>query len=173
MIGAYNGVLGRLRLSDTLRLAPALVNQFNRQVMANLELPPEVRPRRSTPALSHGRPLPRARLGPRRHAHRADVRVVERAGLLRRRKRTARRCEFLVLVTSGVPHECGAPDLGPLRKTRDEYYRQLQYASESGGDVTGFVSYCAAGFVDGLGDQVRGPTTGSTGSPGTSTSASR
>ena len=44
VISAYNGVLDRPRLGDTLRLTPALVKQFNQQVLANLELPADVRP---------------------------------------------------------------------------------------------------------------------------------
>jgi Fic family protein len=69
--------------------------------------------------------------------------------------RTARLCEFLVLVTSGVPTSAAHLISNHCNKTRDEYYQQLHYASDSGGDVTRFLSYCAAGFVDGLGEQLR------------------
>ncbi len=68
--------------------------------------------------------------------------------------RTARLCEFLVLVTCGVPPSAAHLISNHCNKTRDEYYRQLQYASESGGDVTRFLSYCASGFVEGLGEQL-------------------
>ena len=39
VISAYNDVVDRLSLGDTPRLTPALVKQFNRQVLANLEAP--------------------------------------------------------------------------------------------------------------------------------------
>ena len=89
--------------------------------------------------------------------------------------RTARLCEFLVLVTSGVPTSAAHLISNHCNKARDEYYGQLQYASESGGDVTRFLSYYAAGFVDGLGEQLRWiyDRQYRLVSPGTSTSANR
>ena len=68
--------------------------------------------------------------------------------------RTARLCEFLVLITSGVPTSAAHLISNYCNQTRDEYYRQLQYASESGGDVTNFLTYCADGFVIGLEEQL-------------------
>ncbi len=50
--------------------------------------------------------------------------------------RTARLCEYLVLVTSGAPTSAAHLISNHCNKTRNEYYRQLQFASESGGDVT-------------------------------------
>ena len=69
--------------------------------------------------------------------------------------RTARLCEFVVLVTCGVPTSAAHLISNHCNKTRDEYYTQLHDASESGGDVTRFVSYCSSGFVEGLGEQLR------------------
>jgi Fic family protein len=69
--------------------------------------------------------------------------------------RTARLCEYLVLVTSGVPTSAAHLISNHCNDTRDEYYRQLRYASESDGDVTRFLNYCAAGFVSGLAGQLR------------------
>jgi hypothetical protein len=34
--------------------------------------------------------------------------------------------------------------------TRDQYYRELDKASKSGGDTLGFLSYAITGFVDGI-----------------------
>lgn len=68
--------------------------------------------------------------------------------------RTARLCEFLVLVTSGVPTSAAHLISNHCNTTRDEYYRQLRYASESGGDVSRFLTYCAEGFVGGLGEHL-------------------
>ena len=39
-------------------------------------------------------------------------------------------------------------------ETRSEYYRQLDMASRSGGDVIPFIRYAMQGFVDGLRDQI-------------------
>ena len=44
-----------------------------------------------------------------------------------------------MLVTCGVPTSAAHLISNHCNKTRDEYYRQLQYASESGGDVTRFL----------------------------------
>ncbi len=68
--------------------------------------------------------------------------------------RTARLCEFLVLVTSGVPTSAAHLISNHCNDTRDDYYRQLRYASESGGDTTRFLSYAVAGFVRGLTEQL-------------------
>jgi Fic family protein len=69
--------------------------------------------------------------------------------------RTARLCEYLVLVTSGVPTSAAHLISNHCNDTRDEYYRQLRYASESGGDVSRFLEYCAEGFVSGLTGQLQ------------------
>ena len=68
--------------------------------------------------------------------------------------RTARLCEFLMLVTSGVPTSAAHLISNHCNETRDEYYRQLRYASESGGDTSRFLSYAIAGFVRGLTEQL-------------------
>src|SRR5207302_8403831 len=39
-------------------------------------------------------------------------------------------------------------------QTRVEYYRQLEHASRSGGDVLPFITYAVEGFVDGLKSQI-------------------
>lgn len=38
--------------------------------------------------------------------------------------------------------------------SRAEYYRQLDYASKSGGDLIPFLTYAVRGFVDGLREQL-------------------
>ena len=64
--------------------------------------------------------------------------------------RTARLIEFLILVTSGVPSDAAHLLSNHYNQTRTEYYRQLDRASRSGGDVVAFLEYAVAGFVDGL-----------------------
>lgn len=68
--------------------------------------------------------------------------------------RTARLCEYLVLVSGGVPSSAAHLISNHCNETRDEYYRQLDFASKSGGDVTDFLRYCVKGFVKGLTDQL-------------------
>jgi Fic family protein len=68
--------------------------------------------------------------------------------------RTARLVEFFILLTAGVPSPAAHLLSNHYNQTRSEYYRQLQAASESGGDVLLFVSYAVQGFVDGLREQL-------------------
>lgn len=46
------------------------------------------------------------------------------------------------------------PPSNHYNATRTEYYRQLEDASESGGDVVPFIRYAMQGFVDGIRQQV-------------------
>lgn len=68
--------------------------------------------------------------------------------------RTARLVEFDILVHAGVPTPCAHLLSNFYNETRTEYYRQLDYASKSGGDVIPFLTYAIQGLVDGLRDQV-------------------
>jgi Fic family protein len=64
--------------------------------------------------------------------------------------RTARLVEFQVLIASGVPDPAAHLLSNHYNQTRTEYYRQLDKASRSGGDVMPFVEYAVRGFLDGL-----------------------
>jgi len=64
--------------------------------------------------------------------------------------RTARLIEFLILVTSGVPSDAAHLLSNHYNQTRTEYYRQLDRASMSGGDIMPFLEYAVEGSVDGL-----------------------
>jgi Fic family protein len=68
--------------------------------------------------------------------------------------RTARLIEFRILAAAGFPTPAIHLLSNHYNLTRAEYYRQLQYASESGGDIIRFLSYALRGFVDGLRQQV-------------------
>lgn len=68
--------------------------------------------------------------------------------------RTARLMEFQILISSGVPAPAAHLLSNHYNQTRTEYYRQLDYASRSGGDVLPFIEYAAQGFVDGLRSQI-------------------
>jgi Fic family protein len=68
--------------------------------------------------------------------------------------RTARLIEFKALLESGVPTPAAHLLSNHYNKTRTEYYRRLEHASRSGGDLFPFLSYAVKGYVDGLRDQV-------------------
>ncbi len=68
--------------------------------------------------------------------------------------RTARLVEFQILISSGVPAPSAHLLSNHYNQTRTEYYRQLDSASKSGGDVLPFVMYAVKGLVDQLRDQV-------------------
>jgi cell filamentation protein, protein adenylyltransferase len=68
--------------------------------------------------------------------------------------RTARLLEFQILAQAGVPMSSAHLLSNHYNKTRTEYYRQLDYASRSGGDVVQFLIYAVRGLVDGLREQL-------------------
>ncbi len=68
--------------------------------------------------------------------------------------RTARLVELQILLAAGVPSPAAHLLSNHYNQTRTEYYRQLDRASKSGGEVIPFIQYAAAGFVDGLREQL-------------------
>ena len=68
--------------------------------------------------------------------------------------RTGRLVEVQILAMAGVPQVACHLLSNHYNETRPEYYRQLQRASESGGDVLPFLAYAIGGMVDGLTEQV-------------------
>lgn len=68
--------------------------------------------------------------------------------------RSARMLEFHILMSSGVPSPAAHLLSNHYNQTRSEYYRQLDYASKSGGDIVPFIKYAVQGFVDGLRAQI-------------------
>ena len=68
--------------------------------------------------------------------------------------RTARLLEFYLLMDAGVPVPAAHLLSDHYNKTRTEYYRQLDRASKSGGEVLPFVAYASQGLLDGLRSQI-------------------
>jgi Fic family protein len=68
--------------------------------------------------------------------------------------RTARLVEFKILLSHGVPSAAAHLLSNHYNQTRIEYYRQLDRASKSKGDVMPFIEYAVNGFIDGLMDQL-------------------
>ncbi len=68
--------------------------------------------------------------------------------------RTARLMELQILLAAGVPMPAAHLLSNHYNTTRTEYYRRLEEASESGGDVVPFLRYAMRGFIDGIRAQV-------------------
>jgi Fic family protein len=68
--------------------------------------------------------------------------------------RTARLLEFYLLMDAGVPVPAAHLLSDHYNKTRTEYYRQLDHASKSGGNVLPFLAYACQGLLDGLRQQI-------------------
>jgi len=68
--------------------------------------------------------------------------------------RTARLIEFHILFSAGVPSPAAHLFSNHYNLTRAEYYRQLDRASKSGGDLIPFLNYAVRGLVDGLREQL-------------------
>lgn len=181
-IAAYNATLHRLEIGERPTLTPWLIKEFNRQVLVDLDLAEEVRPgkiRKHSVVVGPYRAPDWEKceallermcdwINSDQFAGEGPMRIpiaIIRASLAHLylawihpfgdgNGRTARLCEYLVLVTSGIPTSAAHLISNHCNDTREEYYRQLKFASESGGDVTRFLSYCASGFVEGLQKQL-------------------
>lgn len=68
--------------------------------------------------------------------------------------RTARLLEFHILFTSGVPLPAAHLLSDHYNRTRTKYYRELDRASKSGGDLMPFLIYAVQGLLDGLRGQI-------------------
>ena len=69
--------------------------------------------------------------------------------------RVARLVELKIMLASGAPAPVCHLLSNYYNKTRSEYYRQLDYASKSGGDIYQFISYAVRGLVDQLEEQIK------------------
>jgi len=68
--------------------------------------------------------------------------------------RTARLIEFRFLLQAGFPTPSAHLLSNFYNLTRTEYYRQLDMASRSGGEMHGFIAYAIQGLVDQLKEQL-------------------
>lgn len=69
--------------------------------------------------------------------------------------RLGRLVEFLILISSGVPAPAAHVLTSHYNDTRTQYYRELNHASRSQGDLRPFLLYAAQGLVDGLVGAIR------------------
>ena len=68
--------------------------------------------------------------------------------------RAARLVEFKILLAVGVPTTAAHLLSNHYNLTRSEYYRQLDQAHRSGGNILPFIEYALQGFIDGLKEQI-------------------
>ena len=68
--------------------------------------------------------------------------------------RTARLVEFGILTAAGIPLPWPLTSSNHYNATRSRYYRELEYASKSGGDMTRFLAYAIEGLVGELQQQL-------------------
>lgn len=68
--------------------------------------------------------------------------------------RTARLVEFGILTAAGIPSVAAHLLSNHYNATRANYYRQLEYASKSGGNLIPFFGYAAEGLVEQLQQQL-------------------
>ena len=68
--------------------------------------------------------------------------------------RTARLVEFQILLSRSVPDVAAHLLSNFYNQTREKYYQELSAASQSGGDVSGFLHYAVQGLRDQLDEQI-------------------
>lgn len=69
--------------------------------------------------------------------------------------RTARLVEFHILLSDGLPLPAAHLLSDHYNLTRARYYRELNKASTSGGDILPYIAYALEGFLDGLREQIK------------------
>ena len=182
IVKACNAILAEIEEGKSIEINPARIQAFNRQVLEGLPLRDEVSPgaiRTYAVGVAAYRGAPAedcefllARLcewltGPEWSAQpdtplaTAILKAVVAHLYLAwihpfgdGNGRTARLLEFQILIDAGVPTPAAHLMSNHYNQTRAEYYRQLDRASQSGGDITPFLVYALHGFVDGLRAQI-------------------
>jgi Fic family protein len=182
VISAVNAISKAILAGASSRITGEKIRRYNREVLAGLELGPEVVPgeircHEVSVALYHGAPAQDCDYLLNRMCewlndpvftptdHTAIVMGVIRAVLAHLyiawihpfgdgNGRTARLVEFEMLVSCGVPSAAAHLLSNHYNQTRQEYYRQLHVASRSGGRVLPFIEYAVGGFVDNLKEQL-------------------
>lgn len=169
------------KTGETAGLSPALIMRFNRMVLQGLELEEGVAPgeiSRSQVGVLRYRGAPREDCGyllqrlcdwlssDQFAPGQADIATGIIKAVLAHlylawihafgdgNGRTARLVEFQILVYAGVPMPSAHLLSNHYNSTRSEYYRQLDRAHQTRGDIIPFLIYAVRGFVDGLREQI-------------------
>lgn len=182
VVAAFNDISERLRADDDA-LTPDIVHRFNAMALKDLELmdavvPGELRRHgvtvgphyRGAPAEDCAYLLDRlcAWLGGPDFQAPEGMRIVY--GIIKAvvahlyiawihpfgdgNGRTARLMEFQILLAAGAPTPAAHLPSNHYNQTRSNYYRHLDAASRSGGDIIPFLEYSVQGFVEGLREQL-------------------
>jgi Fic family protein len=182
IVAACNQIFASAVDSDSTDITVEAIRQYNRMVLTGLQVEPEVDPGRfrhhsvgvanyrgapaeecpqllqrlcewlNGPGFVPGGPNPIA-FGILR-AILAHLYLVWIHPFADGNGRTARLLEVQILVGVGVPSPAAHLLSNHYNLTRQEYYKQLDYASRSGGNVVPFIEYAVKGLVAGLRDQV-------------------
>lgn len=183
VITACNGIKDHLIGGGSAEITPAMVLEFNRDLLTNLELEPHIRPgefRLASVVVGNYRGAPAqdceylvGRLcewlnGPDFEA--TSPEWIAPFSLIKAilghlylawihpfddgNGRTARLMELQILLAAGMPMPAAHLLSNHYNATRAEYQRQLQQASRSGGDVLPFIAYALQGFIDGIRQQL-------------------
>lgn len=183
VVAAYNSINDQLVAGGPPAVDGALIKDFNRQVLEGLDLdddlvPGKVRRHSVTVGRYRGAPAGECELllgllcdwleGPTFTPPDPEWRVPW--ALLKAMMahlyvawihpfgdgngRTARLIELQILLAAGMPTPATHVLSNHYNETRSEYYRQLDRASASGGDVVPFLRYAIRGFVDGIRSQL-------------------
>ncbi len=177
IVGACNEILRAAMADGPVRLVPDAIKGFNRAALLGLAVAPEVEPGE---VRKHSVTVARYRGAPAEDCDYLLERLCEwlsedwsalggsgaivavlKAVLAHLylawihpfgdgNGRTARLLEFRLLIDAGIATPAAHLLSNHYNQTRTEYYRQLDAASKSGGDVIPFVRYAVQGLVDGL-----------------------
>lgn len=184
IIGAYNGIKDALIAGPSVSLSPAVLADYDCQVLQDLPLEEGVVPGEIP---DHSVVVGRYRAAPREDCEfllaklcdwlngedfspRGYEWVVPMA-LIKAvvahlyiawihpfgdgNGRTARMVELRILMEAGVPMPAAHLLSNHYNLTRDQYYRELDAASRSGEGPLSFLFYAVQGFVDGLVEQLK------------------
>jgi Fic family protein len=182
IVGACRAIFDRLRTDPAARaLGPETIKSYNAQVLAGLNRPDEVEPgviRKHSVGVAGYRGAPAEDceyllsrlcewLNSKEFDRPEDGIAIDiiKAVLAHLylawihpfgdgNGRTARLVEFHILLAAGMPTPTAHLLSNHYNETRGEYYRQLDRASRSGGDVLSFLHYAVRGLVDQLAAQL-------------------
>ena len=179
IVAATDQVLSDCRSGQLGKLTPAVICDFNRAVLAGLELEAHIEPgklRHYSVGVADYRGAPVGDLSTllERLCDWLDTPWLDHIGSLQKSDRvrlegiiksilahlylawihpfgdgngrTARLVEFFILARAGIPFPAAHLLSNHYNETRSDYYRQLSYASKSGGDVPAILHVRAARF---------------------------
>ena len=180
ILAGFNGILKGIGAGQVVPLSTQLIKTFNRQVLDNLKLGPEIV---AGEIRKHSVGVGTYRGAPAEDCEYLLNRLCEWLNSIEAPKgeeviygliksivghvylawihpfgdgngRTARLLEAKFLMEAGVPSAAAHLLSNHYNLTRTEYYRQLDQTSKTNGDLRTFMEYAVRGFVDQLREQI-------------------